>query len=104
MENKEINKVIAEEMKGPVCCPMIHEIARTISENIDDASEYCFDNDEGQTIKLVKPTEPETPTTPTPKKTVIPKTGDTTNILLPSAILAVAASCFIYVIRRRKKH
>ena len=31
MESKEINKVIAEEMKGPVCCPMIHEIARTIA-------------------------------------------------------------------------
>ena len=61
-------------------------------------------NDEGQTIKMVKPTEPETPTTPTPKKTVIPKTGDTTNILLPSALLAVAAACFVYVIRRRKKH
>ena len=61
-------------------------------------------NDEGQTIKMVKPTEPETPTTPTPKKTVIPKTGDTTNILLPSALLAVAATCFVYVIRRRKKH
>ena len=30
MENKELKKVIAEEMKGPVCCPMIHEIARTI--------------------------------------------------------------------------
>ena len=42
MENKEINKVIAEEMKGPVCCPMIHEIARTISENIDDASDMLF--------------------------------------------------------------
>ena len=50
MENKEMNKVIAEEMKGPVCCPMIHEIARTISENIDDASEYCFDNDEDMLI------------------------------------------------------
>ena len=50
MENKEINKVIAEEMKGPVCCPMIHEIARTISENIDDASEYCFDNDEDRSL------------------------------------------------------
>jgi len=35
---------------------------------------------------------------------VIPKTGDTTNVLLPSALLAVAAACFIYVIRRRKKH
>ena len=61
-------------------------------------------NDEGQTIKLVKPTEPETPITPTPEKTVIPKTGDTTNILLPSVLLAVAAACFVYVIRRRKKH
>jgi len=61
-------------------------------------------NDEGQTIKLVKPTEPETPTTPTPKKTVIPKTGDNTNILLPLTLLAVAAACFVYVIRRRKKH
>ena len=67
-------------------------------------SEHKDVNDEGQTIKLMKPTEPETPTTPTPKKTVIPKTGDTTNILLPSALLAVAAACFIYVIRRRKKH
>ena len=61
-------------------------------------------NDEDQTIKLVKPTEPEAPTTTTPKKTVIPKTGDATNILLPSALLAVAAACFVYVIRRRKKH
>ena len=34
----------------------------------------------------------------------LPKTGDTTNILLPSALLAVAAACFVYVIRRRKKH
>ena len=46
MENKEFKKVIAEEMKGPVCCPMIQEIARTISDKIDSAEENCFDNDE----------------------------------------------------------
>ena len=46
MENKEFKKVISEEMKGPVCCPMIHEIARTISDIIDYAEENCFDNDE----------------------------------------------------------
>lgn len=46
MENKELKKVLAGEMKGPVCCPMIHEIARTISDNIDYAEENCFDNDE----------------------------------------------------------
>ena len=46
MGNKEIKKVITEKMKGPVCCPMIHEIARTISDNIDCAEENCFDNDE----------------------------------------------------------
>ena len=67
-------------------------------------------NDEGQTVKIVKPEESVTPTTPkkpetpTPIKTVIPKTGDTTNILLPIAFLAAALTGFICVLLRRKKH
>ena len=67
-------------------------------------------NDEGQTVKLVKADEPETPSTPdkpstpTPKKTDHPKTGDTTNIILPTALLAAAITSLIYVMARRKKH
>ena len=73
-------------------------------------------NDEGQTVKIVKddvpetpdePTTPDTPdkpTTPTPHKTVIPKTGDTTNILLPTALLAAAIISLTIVMARRKKH
>ena len=67
-------------------------------------------NDEGQTVKLVKADEPETPSTPdepstpTPKKTDHPKTGDTTNIILPTVLLAAAITSLIYVMARRKKH
>ena len=67
-------------------------------------------NDEGQTVRLVKadepdtPTTPETPDTPTPKKTDHPKTGDTTNIILPTALLAAAITGLTYVMARRKKH
>ena len=70
-------------------------------------------NDEGQTIKLVQPDEPETPEeptepdkpeTPAPKKTVIPKTGDTTKVILPSVLLGLSVSCLAYLISRKKKH
>ncbi len=66
-------------------------------------------NDEDQIVKLVKPDEPETPTIPekpytsTPKKTDHPKTGDTTNIFLPIALLAAAITCLTFVMARRKK-
>ena len=73
-------------------------------------------NDEGQTIKLIKPDEPDTPdepeepstseepTTPEEQKTDHPKTGDTTNILLPATILLVSGTSLAYVLWRRKKH
>ena len=73
-------------------------------------------NDEGQTVKLAKPDEPDTPdepttsetpdepTTPTPHKTVIPKTGDKTNILLPTVFLVAAITSLTIVMSRRKKH
>ena len=67
-------------------------------------------NDEGQTIKLIKPEEPETPknpdepTTPSPKRTDHPKTGDPTNLIIPALLLAGSAAGLTVVIRRRKKH
>ena len=67
-------------------------------------------NDEGQTVKIVKADEPETPVapenpdTPTPNRTDHPKTGDTTNIILPTALLAAAITGLTYVMTRRKKH
>ena len=67
-------------------------------------------NDEGQTIKLIKPEEPETPktpdepTTPSPKRTDHPKTGDTTNLIIPALLLAGSAAGLTVAIRRRKKH
>ena len=50
------------------------------------------------------PSTPDEPSTPTPKKTDHPKTGDTTNIILPTALLAAAITSLIYVMARRKKH
>ena len=67
-------------------------------------------NDEGQTIKLIKPEEPETPktpdepTTPSPKRIDHPKTGDTTNLIIPALLLAGSAAGLTVAIRRRKKH
>ena len=67
-------------------------------------------NDEGQTIKLIKIEEPETPkspdepTTPSSKRTDHPKTGDTTNLIIPALLLAGSAAGLAVVIRRRKKH
>ena len=67
-------------------------------------------NDEGQTVKIVKADEPETPVapenpdTPTPNRMDHPKTGDTTNIILPTALLAAAITGLTYVMTRRKKH
>ena len=67
-------------------------------------------NDDGQTIKLIKPEEPETPktpdepTTPSPKRTDHPKTGDTTNLIIPALVLAASAAGLTVVLRRRKKH
>ncbi len=61
-------------------------------------------NDEGQTIKLIKPDEPETPATPTPKRTDLPKTGDTTNLIIPALLLLGSAAGLTVVVKRRKRH
>ncbi len=64
-------------------------------------------NNKDQTVMWEKPSEPETPDEPsvdTPTNTDHPKTGDTTNVLLPTVVLAVSGTSLIYVLRRRKKH
>ncbi len=60
-------------------------------------------NSESQTVTWEKPSVDE-PKTPNTQDNDHPKTGDTTNILLPIAAFVAAITSLIYAMARRKKH
>ncbi|MCC6094544.1 MAG: VaFE repeat-containing surface-anchored protein, partial [Eubacterium sp.] len=81
-------------------------VFENLYEGEQEIAEHADINDEAQAVAIRQPQKPTPTPTPTPKTTVTtaktPKTGDTSNMVLYSIILAAAGTVLVAVLKKRK--